>query len=75
MYRNKDAAIGEFEETLRKSVNDLDISLQNLQSSIQLEPCQVNLSAYQTPEDYANAAHHPEVITALEGVLILLFEI
>jgi len=50
-------------------VTDLDVSIQNLESSIQLEACTNDLSAYQSPADYGNAAHHPELITALETLV------
>jgi hypothetical protein len=43
--------------------------MQNLQNSIQFSPCTIDLSAYQTPQDYANAVHHPEIISALEGLI------
>jgi hypothetical protein len=85
LVRGKDGVIPEFEEQLDKYIGDLDIAMQNLQSSIQLHQCTIDLSAYQTHDDFANAVHHPEIITSLEctsftctctslAVLILSFD-
>lgn len=68
MNRQKDKSVIEFENILIKHINDLDTATQNLQTAVQFHPCTIDLSAYQTPDDYANAIHHPEIIAALESM-------
>lgn len=68
LVKSKTHVVEEFEDGLRKSINDLDVAMLNLQTSIQLERSSVDLSAYQAPADFANAIHHPEIITSLEGM-------
>jgi hypothetical protein len=65
--RGKELAITEFEDSLAKSIGDLDIAMTNLQTSVQLNPCTVDIEIFKKPSDYINAAHHPEVIAELES--------
>ncbi|KAJ3166591.1 Dynein heavy chain 5, axonemal [Geranomyces variabilis] len=66
---DKNESIKSFMEVLEKFVNDLDVAMLNLGDSVQLHECTVDLEAYRKPSDYANAAHSPEVIPALEALV------
>lgn len=59
----------EFENSLMKSVGDLDLAMINLQTSVQLHPCPVDLSAYSRPTEYVNASHQPEIVAQLETLV------
>ncbi|KAJ3097005.1 Dynein heavy chain 5, axonemal [Phlyctochytrium planicorne] len=69
LNRQKDESVKSFMEVLERFVNDLDVAMVNLHDSVQLHPTQIDLDAYKKPSDYANAAHNPEVINALEGLV------
>ena len=56
-------------EVLEKFVTDLDVAMVNLHDSVQLHPCHIDLDEYKKPTDYLNAAHNPEVVGALEGLV------
>ncbi|RKO93026.1 hypothetical protein BDK51DRAFT_27536, partial [Blyttiomyces helicus] len=66
LTRHKDESVKAFMEVLEKFVNDLDVAMVNLSESVQLHPCTVDLDAYKKPSEYANAAHNPDVVNALE---------
>lgn len=63
----KDESVKNFMEVLERFTVDLDVAMVNLQDSVKLAPCTVNLDAYKKPSEYVNAAHDSEVITGLEG--------
>lgn len=69
LNRQKDEAVKSFMEVLDKFVTDLDVAMVNLNDSVQLHPCNLNLDEYKKPTEYANAAHNPEVVTGLEGLV------
>jgi hypothetical protein len=63
--------MADFEDSIGKCVQDLENAMTNLQTTIQFHPCPIDLSVYQHAEDYISAIHHPEVIKALEGMVLL----
>lgn len=67
LSRQKDAVLSQFEENIIKSISDLDVAILNLQSSIILKPCPVDLSVYQAQADYLNAS--PETVSNLENLV------
>ncbi|TPX43177.1 hypothetical protein SeLEV6574_g05202 [Synchytrium endobioticum] len=69
LSRSKDESVRTFTEVLERFVTDLDVVMINLHDSVQLHPCTVDLSAYNKPAEYANAAHDPELVNALEGLV------
>jgi dynein heavy chain len=54
-------------EVLERFTEDLDVAMVNLQDSVKLSPCTVNLDPYKKPSEYANAAHDPVVVEGLES--------
>jgi dynein heavy chain, axonemal len=66
LTKQKDESVKDFIEVLGKFTTDLDVAMVNLRDSVQLHKCNVDLDAYKKPSEYANAAHAPEVINALE---------
>ncbi|KAJ3249557.1 Dynein heavy chain 5, axonemal [Chytriomyces hyalinus] len=71
LQRQKDESVKGFMEVLERFVNDLDVAMVNLQDSVQLNsvPANVDLDAFKKPAEYANAAHFPEIVNALEGLV------
>ncbi|KAI8902513.1 dynein heavy chain and region D6 of dynein motor-domain-containing protein [Globomyces pollinis-pini] len=69
LSRTKDESVKSFMETLEKFTVDLDVAMVNLQDSVQLHKCTIDLEAYKKPSEYGNAAHEPEVINDLEGLV------
>jgi dynein heavy chain len=69
LSRTKDEAVKSFMEVLEKFTVDLDVAMVNLQDSVQLHPCTIDLEPYKKPADYANAAHDAEVISGLEALV------
>ncbi|KAJ3396765.1 Dynein heavy chain 5, axonemal [Lobulomyces angularis] len=67
--RNKDESVKAFVKVLEGFVTDLDVAMVNLKDSVQLHPCNLDLTAYKKPVDYANAAHNPDVINGLETLV------
>jgi dynein heavy chain, axonemal len=66
LTKQKDESVKDFIEVLGKFTTDLDVAMVNLRDSVQLHKCNVDLDAYKKPSEYANAAHAPEIINALE---------
>ena len=66
LSKQKDESVKSFLEVLDKFTSDLDVAMVNLQDSVQLNPCTVDLDQYKKPSEYANAAHNPETINSLE---------
>lgn len=62
---NDESAIS-FLEALEKFTVDLDVAMVNLQDSVQLQKCPIDLDRYKKPSDYANANHDPELVNSLE---------
>ncbi|TPX71761.1 hypothetical protein SpCBS45565_g00838 [Spizellomyces sp. 'palustris'] len=69
LTRQKDESVKGFMEVLEKFVTDLDVAMVNLCDSVQLHECTVDLEAFKKPSEYANAAHTPEVVNALEALV------
>jgi len=69
LKENRNPNVGDFLDTLRDFVNDMDVAMLNLRDSMKLHPCTVNLDAYKKPSEYPNAAHNPEIVNGLEGKL------
>ena len=67
LSKSKDESVKSFMELLEKFTVDLDVAMVNLQDSVQLATCSIDLDAYKKPSDYANAAHDPEVTAGLES--------
>jgi dynein heavy chain, axonemal len=63
----KDESVKSFMEVLERFTEDLDVAMVNLQDSVKLSPCAVNLDSYKKPSEYANAAHDPTVVEGLES--------
>jgi dynein heavy chain len=61
-----DESVKGFMEVLGKFTTDLDVAMVNLRDSVHLHRCNVDLEPYKKPNDYANAAHSPDLINALE---------
>ncbi|KAI9015067.1 dynein heavy chain and region D6 of dynein motor-domain-containing protein [Gaertneriomyces semiglobifer] len=65
-----DDSVKGFFELLEKFVGDLDVAMVNLLDSVRLAKVEgVDLDTFARPSDYANAAHMPEVVDALEGTV------
>lgn len=58
-------------EVLEKFTIDLDVAMVNLQDSVQLATCTIDLDAYKKPSEYANAIHDSEVTSGLESKSIV----
>lgn len=71
LNRSKDEAVKSFMEVLDRFVNDLDVAMVNLNDSVQLSPCNIDLDQYKKPHEYVNAAHNPELVGQLESNLLL----
>ncbi|KAI9325129.1 dynein heavy chain, N-terminal region 1-domain-containing protein [Obelidium mucronatum] len=71
LQRQKDESVKGFVEVLERFVNDLDVAMVNLSDSVKLNsvPSNVDLDAFKKPAEYGNAAHFPEVVNALEGLV------
>ncbi|KAJ3258377.1 Dynein heavy chain 5, axonemal [Boothiomyces macroporosus] len=69
LSKNKDESVKTFMEVLEKFTNDLDVAMVNLQDSVQLHKCTIDLDAYKKPSEYSNAAHDPEVINGIEALV------
>ena len=67
LSRSKDESVKSFMEVLEKFTIDLDVAMVNLQDSVQLAPCTIDLEAYKKPSEYAHAASSPEVTSGLES--------
>lgn len=67
LSRSKDESVKSFMESLQKFTTDLDVAMVNLQDSVQLAPCLINLDAYKRPAEFANAAHLPDIANGLES--------
>ncbi|KAJ3091620.1 Dynein heavy chain 5, axonemal [Quaeritorhiza haematococci] len=67
----EDESVKSFMEILERFVTDLDVAMLNLHDSVQLHPvpAHIDLEPYKKPSDYANAAHFPEIINALEALV------
>ncbi|KAI9314021.1 dynein heavy chain, N-terminal region 2-domain-containing protein, partial [Zopfochytrium polystomum] len=70
MQKSKDESVKLFMETLERFVNDLDVAMINLHDSVQLHTRSVDLDAFKKPSEYANAAHNPELVNDLEGLVM-----
>lgn len=68
LSKTKDESVKSFMEVLEKFTVDLDVAMINLQDSVQLAPCTIDLEAYKKPSEYGNAAHDPEVTSGLESI-------
>ncbi|KAI8811565.1 dynein heavy chain and region D6 of dynein motor-domain-containing protein [Cladochytrium replicatum] len=70
LSRHKDESVKNFIEVLERFVTDMDVAMINLNDSVQLNECRIDLDAYKRVSDYINAAHNPEVVSALEGLVL-----
>lgn len=66
IQRDKDETVKSFVTLLERFIADLDVAYVNLHDRVQLDPCPVDLSAYNKPSDYAIAAQNSEVVAQLE---------
>jgi dynein heavy chain len=67
LSRSKDESVKSFMEVLEKFTVDLDVAMVNLQDSVQLAPCSIDLENYKKPSEYSHAASSPEVTSGLES--------
>lgn len=68
LSRTNNDSVKSFMEVLEKFTVDLDVAMVNLQDSVQLTGCIIDLDAYKKPSEYGNAAHDPDVTSGLESI-------
>lgn len=69
LKKENDIAVKVFMETLENFVIDIDLSLLNLEQSLKLPPCTVDLSPYKLQSNYVDASAHPDIITSLQHLV------
>ncbi|KAJ1345302.1 hypothetical protein BSLG_000815 [Batrachochytrium salamandrivorans] len=69
LVRHRDESVKGFIESLEKFTVDLDVAMINLQDSVQLHPCSIDLDEFKRPSDYTNAVHSPDITNTLEGLV------